>query len=177
MLLRALTVASAVLASAAPATTLRAPAVTTAAAGEVAEPLALAGLLSGTWEMDPARSEFGPSPRASAMTRRMQVGRDALEMSITQTTPAGEMAGTFRCGIGGESCRNRQGSAETTGSARWEGSTLVVTTTLARLIGPDLTTIDRYQLSADRRTLTMERSFLAGGQASSAKGRLTFTRR
>jgi len=54
---------------------------------------------------------------------------------------------------------------------------LVVTTTLERLIGPNLTTVDRYLLSADHRTLTMERTFEAGGQPSPVKGRLVFVRR
>ena len=160
----------------APAARLQAQA-TTASSGEVAEPLTLAGLLTGTWELDAARSEFGPAPRASAMTRRMQVSREALDMAIVQTTPAGEVAGTFRCPIGGASCRNRQGSSETSGSARWERGSLIVTTTLERLIGPNLTTVDRYRLSADHRTLTMERTFEVGGQASPVRGRLVFLRR
>ena len=159
-----------------PAACLHAQTVT-ASGGEVAEPVTLAGLLTGTWELDAARSEFGPAPRASAMTRRMQVSREALDMAIAQTTPAGEIAGTFRCAIGGGSCRNRQGSAETSGSARWDRGALVVTTTLERLIGPNLTTVDRYLLSADHRTLTMERTFEAGGQPSPVKGRLVFVRR
>ena len=161
----------------APAARLHAQATTTASSGEVAEPLTLAGLLTGTWELDAAQSEFGPAPRASAMTRRMQVSREALDMAIVQTTPAGDIAGSFRCPIGGAGCRNRQGSTETSGSARWERGSLVVTTTLERLIGPNLTTVDRYRLSADHRTLTMERTFEIGGQASPVKGRLVFLRR
>ena len=161
----------------APAARLHAQATTASSGGEVAEPLTLAGLLTGTWELDAARSEFGPAPRASAMTRRMQVSREALDMAIVQTTPAGEVAGTFRCPIGGAGCRNRRGSAETSGSARWERGSLIVTTTLERLIGPNLTTVDRYRLSADHRTLTMERTFEIGGQPSPVQGRLVFLRR
>ena len=179
MLSRALAIASAAtVLSALSAPTARLDAQATGASGgEVAEALTLAGLLTGTWELDAARSEFGPAPRASAMTRRMQVSREALDMAIVQTTPAGEVAGTFRCPIGGAGCRNRQGSSETSGSARWERGSLIVTTTLERLIGPNLTTVDRYLLSADHRTLTMERTFEVGGQASPVRGRLVFLRR
>ena len=182
MLSRALAIASAATvlsALSAPTTRLDAQATgaSGASGGEVAEALTLAGLLTGTWELDAAQSEFGPTPRASAMTRRMQVSREALDMAIVQTTPAGEVAGTFRCPIGGAGCRNRQGSSETSGSARWGRGSLIVTTTLERLIGPNLTTVDRYLLSADHRTLTMERTFEVGGQASPVRGRLVFLRR
>jgi len=136
----------------------------------------LAQLLTGTWVLDAAQSEFGPMPRPSAMTRRLQVTRDALEMTIAQTTPQGEMTGTFRCAIGGATCRNAQGPAQTTGTARWERGSLIVVTTLSRLIGPDLTTVDRYLIAEDARTLTMERTFESGGVASASKGRLVFRR-
>ncbi|MGZ8377998.1 MAG: hypothetical protein ACXW0Z_12260 [Gemmatirosa sp.] len=137
----------------------------------------LAQVLTGTWELDAARSEFGPMPRPSAMTRRLQVSRETLDMAIAQTTPQGEVSGTFRCAIGGATCRNVQGPSRTTGSARWERGSLIVVTTLSRLIGPDLTTIDRYLVSDDGGTLTVERTFEAGGVASASKGRLVFRRR
>jgi hypothetical protein len=142
-----------------------------------AERPTLAQVLTGTWELDAARSEFGPMPRPSAMTRRLQVTREALDMTIAQTTPQGEITGTFRCPIGGATCRNAQGSSQTTGNARWERGSLIVVTTLSRLIGPDLTTVDRYLVSEDGATLTVERTFEAGGVASAAKGRLVFHRR
>jgi hypothetical protein len=146
------------------------------AAATAARPT-LAQVLTGTWELDAARSEFGPMPRPSAMTRRLQVTREAVEMTIAQTTPQGAITGIFRCPIGGQSCRNAQGSSETTGNARWERGSLIVVTTLDRLIGPDLTTVDRYLISPDGSTLTVERTFEAGGVASASKGRLIFHRR
>ena len=136
----------------------------------------LAQLLTGTWVLDVAQSEFGPMPRPSAMTRRLQVTRDAVDMTIAQTTPQGEMTGTFRCPIGGATCRNAQGPAQTTATARWERGSLIVVTTLSRLIGPDITTVDRYLIAEDARTLTMERTFESGGVASASKGRLVFRR-
>jgi hypothetical protein len=136
-----------------------------------------AQMLTGTWELDVAQSEFGPMPRPSAMTRRLQVTRESLDMAIAQTTPQGEVTGTFRCAIGGATCRNAQGPSQTTGSARWERGVLVVTTTLSRLLGPDLTTVDRYLTTEDARTLTMERTFESGGAASASKGRLVFRRK
>jgi hypothetical protein len=116
-------------------------------------------------------------PRPSAMTRRLQVSREALDMTISQTTPQGEVTGTFRCPIGGATCRNAQGPSQTTGTARWERGSLIVVTTLSRLIGPDLTTVDRYRISENDGTLTVERTFEAAGVASTSKGRLVFRRR
>jgi hypothetical protein len=117
--------------------------------------------------------------RAKQVRRQTFPSRPVVPASTERirTASAGESAGTFRCAIGGESCRNRKGAAETSGSARWEGGALAVTATLERLIGATITTVDRCQLSPDRRTQTMERTFVSGGQPSPARGRLVFTRR
>lgn len=133
--------------------------------------------LSGQWELDLTRSEFGPMPRPASMTRRLDVTPRAFDMAITQRTPGGDVSGLFHCAIGGDPCRNKQGPTETTGSARWDQGALVVTTTLSRLLGPDLTTVDRYRVSEDGRVLTMERTFEAAGTTSPSRGRLVFARR
>lgn len=139
-----------------------------------AGPVGGGATLVGSWVLDAERSDFGPQPRPSRMTRRIQLTGAGVEMTVVQLTPRGEVTGTFRCPLDGATCRNAQGSAETTGSARWDGDALVVTTTLDRLLGPSLTTVDRYALSADGQLLTVDRTFQTS--AGAARARMVFRR-
>lgn len=147
--------AVAALAAAAPAATARAqaPAQPTAAVR--------APDLSGTWELDVARSNYGMMPAPQKGTLVIEHREPALKVTATQVSERGERTTTSSYTTDGRESRNTNAmGAEAVSVLKWEGAVLT-NQTKAQMMGNDITIAERWSLAADGRTLTIARKIAA----------------
>jgi len=113
--------------------------------------------LTGTWTLSVIRSDYGPFP---APTHRIDVveHREAtLKVNRREVTASGEeRAGEWACSTEQVECTNTIGGTEMKSTARWEGTTLVIDTKTTYQ-GQKASLEDRWTLSPDHRTLTIDR--------------------
>ena len=130
---------------------------------------------TGRWEMEASRSDFAGG---AAPTRRVDtiVQRDSVLVIVRLVVVpnGGPQLHHYDLAIDGHEHRNRVGSLEIRSTLHWEGDELVVESAQPGPVG-DVTATDRWRLSSNRDTLTVQRNFVAGGSAVAQ--RLVFVRR
>jgi hypothetical protein len=113
----------------------------------------------GTWKMDPERSE---SSQQDVQAATLQIGLTDTDLMIETSRDQGGKPAAFHEKLtfkldGSESAGVGDAGVPVTGKVRWEGGNLVIET--ARNINDStVTTLYRYILSPDRRTLTVEKT-------------------
>lgn len=109
---------------------------------------------SGDWTLDATKSEFGPMPPPSAMTRKVEHNDPSL--SYTQETSGGQNGDqTVKMKYstdGTETTNDMMGNPLKT-TAKWDGSALVITGK-ADFGGNEITLTDKWTLSDDGKVLT-----------------------
>ncbi|HEY4088466.1 MAG TPA: hypothetical protein VGM43_21190 [Bryobacteraceae bacterium] len=140
---------------------------------------------SGTWTMDPSRSESAHQDvpvGSSTMVIRVADGGLAIETIRGEEGKPAAFHETLNFKLGGpETTSQGDGGTPVTGKARWEGTKLVVET--ARSIqGSTVTTLYVHTLSADGRemtidkTLTIQHGYQGVGARTSGHGKDIFVR-
>jgi hypothetical protein len=111
---------------------------------------------TGKWKMNAEKSdhgEFGPS----AMTQDVTQEGSSLKVAATMTTPMGEMTMESNYVIGGDETVNQMGFGEITSTAKWDGDTLVIEGK-GSMGGGEMTMVEKWSLSEDGKTLTVDRT-------------------
>lgn len=108
--------------------------------------------LSGTWVLDQSKSDFGPAP---AMARTEVIDHQEPKLVIKRTIDGTEATLTYA--VDGKPYPNTIGGTNATSTLAWDGPVLVMTTEVESPNGP-ATIVDRFSLSADGKTLTIDRS-------------------
>ncbi|MEO8029075.1 MAG: hypothetical protein ABI823_21520 [Bryobacteraceae bacterium] len=104
---------------------------------------------SGTWKLDPAKSDFGPQPVPDTMS--VKVTHDDPKLKIFQSGPQGDSEMAFT--TDGKEVTNQMQGMDVKGVAKWEGAALVVDNKLD-LGGTEVTFKQTYALSEDGKVLT-----------------------
>jgi hypothetical protein len=105
---------------------------------------------SGDWKMNGAQSTFGPLPAPTSITRKITHAEPSLTIVEDQTSDMGVQNTTRKYTTDGKEMTFESQGAHVTSSAVWDGSVLVVVSTVAE-IGVQFT--DRMSLSEDGKTL------------------------
>ena len=105
---------------------------------------------SGDWKMNGAKSTFGPVPAPTSITRKITHAEPSLTIVEDQTSDMGVQNTTRKYTTDGKEMTFESQGAHVTSSAVWDGSVLVVVSTVAE-IGVQFT--DRMSLSEDGKTL------------------------
>ena len=105
---------------------------------------------SGDWKMNGAKSTFGPVPAPTSITRKITHAEPSLTIVEDQTSDMGVQNTTRKYTTDGKEMTFESQGAHVTSSAVWDGSVLVVVSTVAE-IGVQFT--DRMSLSEDAKTL------------------------
>ena len=105
---------------------------------------------SGDWKMNAAKSTFGPLPAPTSITRKITHAEPSLTIVEDQTSDMGVQNTTRKYTTDGKEMTFESQGAHVTSSAVWDGSVLVVVSTVAE-IGVQFT--DRMSLSEDGKTL------------------------
>jgi hypothetical protein len=117
---------------------------------------------SGDWTVDLTKSDFGPIPPPSGMTRKVDHKDPAVTVVETQTGgPQGDMTVTSKYSTDGKETTNELMGSQTKSTAKWDGSALVVATN-ADFQGTAITLTDKWTLSDDGKVTTIARHIATG---------------
>ncbi|HZT34188.1 MAG TPA: hypothetical protein VFA33_30130 [Bryobacteraceae bacterium] len=119
---------------------------------------------TGVWKLDLEKSDFGPLPSPKARTDKIEHQEPNLTLNITQEGRAREFSYQLRYTTDGKDNQNSLLGNPLHSKLHWEGDVLVIETS-GSLNGNDLTIKDRWTLSPDGKTLTVQRH-LAGARGS-----------
>ena len=124
---------------------------------------------SGKWVLDTKASEGPMMPTAMTIV----VTQDAKTLKVDNTSSMGEQktSSSLTYSLDGTPAKNtltNMGqSLELTSTSKWEGATLVVSTS-ADLGGRALSQVDHWSFSPDQKTLLLTRDVNVSGQAMGA---------
>lgn len=127
--------------------------------------LALSGApnFSGTWVLNPQRTEFaGENPPQSKVQRVEHNGVDLI-VTIDEITERGTVHGVARYTTDGQDVVNDVLGNPMKSSIGWEGDVMIMRT-WGRFGSLDIMLIDRWSLSPDGKTLTIARQFQGRGR-------------
>ena len=119
--------------------------------------------LSGTWVLQPDKSNFGPLPAPTKRTDVIDHQEPRLTIKRTGTSQQGEFSADLVFAVDGKPHKNTVNGNELTTTLRWEGPVLVLVSTTQSPNG-EITLTDRWSLSADGKTLTQARTVDVQGQ-------------
>ena len=125
---------------------------------------------SGTWKINATKSDFGPMPPPDSLTQTIAHKDPDLKAHVVSTGgPMGDQTYDITYTTDGKECTNSFGGMEFKSVANWDGDDLVVDTK-GKFNDTDFTSKDRWKLSSDGKTLTMERHFSSAmGEADMKK--------
>jgi hypothetical protein len=110
---------------------------------------------SGTWKLNVAKSDFGPMPKPERVEYVLAHKDPELIVKSTAVTQSGEVTNESKIITDGTEFTNELRGQQITGTAKWEGKTLVVTrkTTMQ---GTDLVLVQRWTLAEDGKSIAQE---------------------
>ena len=127
--------------------------------------LALAGLaatlasaadkpnFTGTWKMNPAKSDFGPIPPPDKLERTIKHDDPKMVVNTINVGMQGEMKSEAVYTTDGKDSINKTAGMEVKSVAAWDGDKLVIKAK-REAQGMEITTVDTWTLSADGKVLT-----------------------
>jgi len=107
---------------------------------------------TGTWKLNPARSEIGALP--SAPDPLIRVEQSPVNLTITERENGALTKFAFP--LNGTEQKRRIGDSTASTSAKWEGSTLLVNTVISG--SQNYTVMEKWRRSRDGETLTITRT-------------------
>ena len=119
--------------------------------------------LSGTWVMQPDKSDFGPMPKLERRSDVIDHHEPKLTIKRTIAIAGTETTSNLVYTVDGKPYKNKVGDTEVTSTLNWDGQTLVMVSTVPSPQGEG-TINDRYTLAADGKTMTQQRTYSAQGQ-------------
>ena len=109
---------------------------------------------SGNWKMDADKSNFGPMPPPTSMTRKIEHKDPALSVEEARSGgPQGDTNLTMKYSTDGTETTNSLMGNDVKSKAAWDGKVLVITSN-ANFGGSDVKLTDKWTLSDDGKTLT-----------------------
>jgi hypothetical protein len=109
---------------------------------------------NGEWKMNSAKSSFAPLPSPDKMVRKISQRDDRLKIKTTQVGQQREIVTELSYTTDGVECKNLIRGQEFTGTARWEGDTLLIESK-REVQGMAIVQTESWSLSTDGQTLTI----------------------
>lgn len=110
---------------------------------------------SGDWTMNTAKSEFGPLPPPTSITRKVTHAEPSLSIVEEQQSALGDQKTTRSYTTDGKEVTFEANGADVKSSAVWDGDAIVIVSTAATP-GGELQFKDRMTLSADGKVMTSQ---------------------
>ncbi len=111
---------------------------------------------SGSWKLNVNKSDFGPMPAPDSRSDTITQADPEIKDSFTQSGQMGEITADVKYLTDGTETTNTLRGNEIKSVAKWEGDELVVASKTS-FNGAGVTFNDRWTLSADGKTLTIQR--------------------
>jgi hypothetical protein len=109
---------------------------------------------TGEWKMNSAKSSFAPLPSPERMVRNISQHDSHLKIKTTQFGQQREIVTELSYTTDGAVCKNAIRGQEFTGTASWDGDTLVIESK-REVQGMEIVQRESWTLSADGQTLTI----------------------
>ena len=111
---------------------------------------------SGAWKLNTAKSDFGAMPAPDSRTDIITHEDPDLKDSYTQSGQMGELTAEMKYSTDGKETTNSVRGNQIKTTAKWDGDELAIAGK-TQFNGADVTLSDRWSLSADGKTLTIQR--------------------
>jgi len=111
---------------------------------------------SGNWKLNTAKSDFGAMPAPDSRTYIITHEDPDLKDSYTQSGQMGELTAEMKYSTDGKETTNSVRGNQIKTTAKWDGDELAIAGK-TQFNGADVTLSDRWSLSADGKTLTIQR--------------------
>ena len=109
---------------------------------------------TGEWKMNSAKSNFAPLPAPDKMVRNISQHDSHLKIKTTQFGQDREIVTELAYTTDGGTCKNVIRGQEFTGTASWDGDTLVIESK-REVQGMEIVQRESWTLSTDGQTLTI----------------------
>lgn len=129
---------------------------------------------SGVWTVVADKSDFGPMPPPTSMTRTIVHKDPSIKMTLTQTGGTmGDSTTNLSFTTDGKPQANAVSGSQMTTTAKWEGTAIVMSSTTS-MQGADIRIDDRYELAEAGKTLILTRRYFT--PAGEVTARLVMTK-
>jgi hypothetical protein len=111
--------------------------------------------LSGDWNLNLAKSDYGPIPQVpEVMKRKITHADPSLAYSTYTKGPQGEINADVKYTTDGKVCVNKLPQGEAKGTAKWEGDNLVIEST-REFQGAEIKSKETWSLGEGGKVLTV----------------------
>jgi len=114
--------------------------------------------LSGTWNLNVAKSDFGPLPPPDSRTDIFTQTAAGLKVAVSESGQQGKQDYTLNYTFDGKEVVNTAGPFEIKSTAKWDGPLLVISSKL-KFQDQDIELKENWTLSADGKILTKDTHF------------------
>jgi hypothetical protein len=112
---------------------------------------------SGEWALNIDKSNLGPMPPPTSMTRKVDHSDPALSFTeAVAGTPQGDVTTTVKVTTDGKESTNQMMGNPAKTTANWDGGTLVISMSMD-FQGTEVKLVDKWALGEDGKTLTDNR--------------------
>ena len=109
---------------------------------------------TGEWSLNAEKSNLGPMPPPTSMTRKVDHTDPAFTMTqATVGSPQGDQTFTLKCTTDGKESTNEMMGAAAKTTAKWEGDALVISMKID-FQGTEINLTEKWTLASDGKTLT-----------------------
>jgi hypothetical protein len=113
--------------------------------------------LTGTWNIDLEKSDFGMMPPPTKLERKVDHKDPEFSVTTLQANARGERTTEAKMTTDGKECEIQIMGRPAKAKAVWEGKSIVVNTK-AEFQGTEVLQVEKWTLSEDGKTLTTEAS-------------------
>lgn len=113
---------------------------------------------SGDWKLNTAKSDFGQFPAPSSMTQKVTHDDPSLKVAAKMATDNGDFDFESNYSTDGKETTNSFGPNEMKSVAKWDSDTLTIQTK-GQFGDSEVNILDKWELSADGKTTTIQRHF------------------
>jgi hypothetical protein len=111
---------------------------------------------SGTWKVNISKSDFGPIPAPDSQVQKINHEDPNIKVNVAESGENGDLNFDLSYTTDGKECTNTVAGNEFKSVLNWEGDDLVIDTK-GSFNGTDFTAKDRWTISEDGKTLTVQR--------------------
>lgn len=114
---------------------------------------------SGDWKLNIAKSNFGQMPAPTSLTQKITHADPSLKVQTAQSGDFGDFNSDFSFTTDGKECQNAMGDLfKMTSTVKWDGDILLFDNKMD-FQGNAMTGTDKWALSPDGKTITVQRHF------------------
>lgn len=113
---------------------------------------------SGSWKLNNSKSDFGQMPAPNSMTQTVTHEEPKIKIAMKQSSDMGDFESEREYTTDGKEYTHDMRGNPVKSVMKWDGDILVITAK-GKFGDNDFTMVDRWSLSEDGKTLTINRHF------------------